>query len=104
MIKLDRKLIISIILVIVVIYIIKRSFITKENFFIPWNIGTRFYPSYDIRGYPSIFPWNYPWPNIPWLYWSPYYYEANGKYNYDENYVKKLKKKQRKLIKEIINS
>jgi len=79
-----------------------------ENFvFTPWNMGTRFYPSYDIRGYPPmfnnniigatrghsyplIFPWNYPFPGLPYLYWSPYFYEANGKYTVDPKYAKSL--------------
>jgi len=78
----------------------------KENFyFSPWNMGTRFYPSYDLRNYPPmpiyneteknfsyplIFPWNYPYPGLPYLYWSPYFYEANGKYTYNGKYGKSL--------------
>lgn len=89
------------------------KFHNKENFgFLPWNMGTRFYPSYDIRGYPQtypqnynqmllnskgasyplLFPWNYPYPGLPYLYWSPYFYEANGKFTYDKDYAKALKK------------
>jgi len=75
--------------------------------FTPWNMGTRFYPSYDIRGYPPmfnnniigatrgysyplIFPWNYPFPGSPYLYFSPYFYEANGKYTVDQKYANSL--------------
>jgi hypothetical protein len=81
----------------------------KERFtFVPWNMGTRFYPSYDIRGYPYsynqmllqsngkshplLFPWNYPYPGLPYLFWSPYFYEANGKYTYDKEHAKALQK------------
>ena len=48
----------------------------REDFiFIPWNISTRYYPSYDIRGdpihsNPLIYPYNY-----PILYLSPYTYK-----------------------------
>jgi len=86
---------------LILIYIIYNDALyTKEDFaFVPWNMGTRFYPSYDIRGYPRdtqmfshplIYPWNYPYPGYPFLYWSPYYYEASGKYKYDPNYAKLL--------------
>jgi len=99
-----KKLFVFIFFVIILIIAIKILFNRKEHFFTPWSIGTRFFPSYDIRGYPGnypqIFPWNYPWPGIPWLYWSPYFYEVDGKYRYDAKYAKKLKKEQRKYIKE----
>jgi hypothetical protein len=55
-------------------------------------MGTRFYPSYDIRGYPLIYPWNYPFPGLPYIYWSPYFYEATGKYVKNEKLAKNLNK------------
>lgn len=78
----------------------------KEGFaFIPWNMGTRFFPSYDLRGYPNtentfsyplIYPWNYPYPGYPYLYWSPFYYEASGKYKVDPKHIKPKNKTQKK--------
>jgi hypothetical protein len=74
----------------------------KESFgFVPWNMGTRFYPSYDLRGYPQtenslshplIFPWNWnsPMAGMPPLYWSPFFYGANGKYRYNPKYANNL--------------
>ena len=86
----------------------KKNKENKENFtFLPWNMGTRFYPSYDIRGYPYsfnqmllqsngnshplLFPWNYPYPGMPYLFWSPYFYEATGKYTFDKKHAESLK-------------
>ena len=94
---------------VIVISSNKKAGPDKEDFtFLPWNMGTRFYPSYDIRGYPPtynqmllnskgashplLFPWNYPYPGLPYLYWSPYFYEANGKFTYDKEYAKALQK------------
>ena len=88
--------IVMILMIIYIVYIyINKKYI--ENFaFVPWNMGTRFFPSWDLRGYPSldtseknnlnyplIYPWNYPYPGTPYLYWSPYFYNANGVYKYD---------------------
>ena len=83
------------IIVIVLLYIIykydKKNRYNTENFmFTPWNMGTRFYPSYDIRGYPLIYPWNYPYPGLPQIYFSPYFYESNGNYTYNPKYAKIL--------------
>ena len=100
--------IIFLILAIIITEYNKQN-VGKEDFtFVPWNMGTRFYPSYDIRGYPPtynqmllnskgasyplLFPWNYPYPGLPYLYWSPYFYEANGKFTYDKEYAKALQK------------
>jgi hypothetical protein len=87
----------------VIIIIIKLIFTkfhnNQENFmFGPWNMGTRFYPSYDIRGYPLIYPWNYPFPGTPYLYWSPYFYEASGKYTKDLKYAKLLNSSQNRVL------
>ena len=50
-----------------------------ENFLLmPWNNSTRFYPTYDIRGYPYIYQ-NYP----PKMYLTPYNYTASGNYIID---------------------
>lgn len=61
------------ILVILVICIFYKK-INKEHFWL-WNYPTRYYPSYDLRGYPYIIP-----PPLP-LYLTPYYYGADGSYN-----------------------
>jgi hypothetical protein len=62
----------------------------EQFMFMPWNMPTRHYPSYDIRGYPTIYPWNYARPQIPLFYWYPYFYEANGKYTYNPSHAKLL--------------
>jgi hypothetical protein len=69
-----KKVILLFILGILVIYIFYKT-INKEHFWI-WNQPTRYYPSYDLRGYPYINP-HHPTP----LYLSPYYYGPNGSYN-----------------------
>lgn len=95
--KLSTYLILLLI-ILVIKSIIINSKQTKEDFvFTPWNMGTRFYPSYDIRGYPVIYPWNYPFPGTPYLYWSPYFYEATGKYTKNPNYAKLLNSSQRRI-------
>ncbi len=76
-------------LIVYVLIMLYRKSNGVEHF-IPWNMGTRFYPSYDIRGYPYLYPWNYPYPSLPYLYSSPYFYEANGKYIFDPKYAKLL--------------
>lgn len=95
--------------IITIIFIILSGYFgkNKENFmFTPWNMGTRFYPSYDIRGYPPmynqllnkdasyplLFPWNYPYPGLPYLFWSPHFYEATGKYTTDKKFANLLTK------------
>ena len=84
---------IIIIIVTVLLYIIYK-YDKKKNLekfmFMPWNMGTRFYPSYDIRGYPLIYPWNYPYPGLPSIYFSPYFYDSNGNYIYNPKYAKIL--------------
>lgn len=65
-----KKLILLFILGLFVIGIFHRT-LNKEHFWL-WNYPTRYYPSYDIRGYPYI---------IPPLYLSPYYYGTDGSYN-----------------------
>jgi hypothetical protein len=72
-------------ILILITYVLNNKYKIKENFaFVPWSMGTRFIPSYDLRGYnnigynvsyPFIYPWNYP------FYLSPYFYEASGKYS-----------------------
>ncbi len=57
---------------------------SKEHFiYMPWNMSTRYYPSYDIRGdphyYPHLYPWNYPVPYV-FPYLTPNNYGADGKY------------------------
>lgn len=68
------------IIVIIVFFVFNNSDV-KEDFYV-WNYPTRYYPSYDLRGYPYAytFPWNWYYP-LP--YWSPYYYGAGGKYFYN---------------------
>lgn len=107
--KQSTWIIIFIFSLVFVVIITSKNKREQEDFgFLPWNMGTRFYPSYDIRGYPPtynqmllnskgasyplLFPWNYPYPGLPYLYWSPYFYEANGKFTYDKEYAKALKK------------
>jgi hypothetical protein len=64
-----------------------HNYHNKEHFlFMPWNMSTRYYPSYDIRGYPFMYPWNY-----PIFYLSPFNYEADGKYNINPIYNKRTK-------------
>ena len=65
------------------------SYKNKEHFiFMPWNMSTRFYPSYDIRGDPRIdYPFMYPW-NYPIFYLSPYNYGVDGNYNINPIYKK----------------
>ena len=67
----------SLIIYLIYILLIKifiDSYKNKEHFiFMPWNISTRYYPSYDIRGDPRI--------NYPVFYLTPYNYSANGNYN-----------------------
>ena len=82
---LDYKLlstwIIYLIFYLIMIMII-NSYKTKEDFvYMPWNMSTRYYPSYDIRGdvYPNIYPWNYPIRYI-FPYLTPNNYGADGKY------------------------
>jgi hypothetical protein len=69
-----KKVILLFILGILVISILYKT-INKEHFLI-WNQPTRYYPSYDLRGYPYIIP-----PPPPPLYLSPYYYGSDGSYN-----------------------
>jgi hypothetical protein len=69
-----KKVILLFILGILVISILYKT-INKEHFLI-WNQSTRYYPSYDLRGYPYIIP-----PPPPPLYLSPYYYGSDGSYN-----------------------
>lgn len=89
-------------IVFFVFYIIKSQFDTQENFV--WNMGTRYIPSYDLRGealstwHPLIYPWNYPFPGTPLLYWSPYFYEANGRYTIDKKYAKLLNHAHRRVL------
>jgi hypothetical protein len=112
-------LLVLMIMYIVYVYINKNYIDNVENFaFVPWNMGTRFFPSWDLRGYPSldvseyksdmnyplIYPWNYPYPGLPYLYWSPYFYNANGIYKYNPklssslNKIPKLKKRNQREI------
>ncbi len=89
MLTITRIIIFFVILLLFIIY--KHDNKNIENFmFAPWNMGTRFYPSYDIRGYPLIYPWNYPYAGNPYIYFSPYFYESNGKYTYNPKYAKVL--------------
>jgi hypothetical protein len=75
---------------------------TKEGFV--WNMGTRYIPSYDLRGEalnpwrPLVYPWNYPFFGTPLLYWSPYFYEANGRYTIDKKYAKLLNHAHRRVL------
>ena len=67
--------IIYLIFFIIIIMIIDNYRYREDFIFIPWNISTRYYPSYDIRGdpihsNPLIYPYNY-----PILYLSPYTYK-----------------------------
>ena len=68
------------IFLIIFIVLYNLYFYKIEKFGFPyWNIGTRFSPSYDIRGYI--------YNTYPLLLVYPYFYTTNGKYIYD----KKLK-------------
>jgi hypothetical protein len=96
--------------VFLVIYLLYQNTAntSREHFaFVPWNMGTRFFPSYDLRGYPQtghtlshplVYPWNYPYPGYPYLYWSPYFYEASGKYRFDPKYSKLLNESHKRIL------
>jgi hypothetical protein len=57
---LNLKRISLLLIFFIIIIFIKNNLFKYEKFtFIPWNMGTRFYPTYDIRIYPLIYPWNY---------------------------------------------
>ena len=104
---LQQYLIIGILVLFIIfsfLYIgIDHSNLEQFGSFIPWSMGTRFYPTYDIRGYPYISPWNYPYAGYPFLYFSPYFYEANGKYLKDKRFSKLLNETQDKIL-EIVKS
>ena len=76
------------IIIIIIIIVILCNCLTKkniENFGFPyWNIGTRFYPPYDIRGYISNM--------YPFIYITPYFYTTNGNYIYNNDLSNKIKK------------
>ena len=71
--------IIYIIIFLTILLIINKD--VEHFIFMPWNMSTRFYPSYDIRGYPYIYP----------MYLTPYTFTADGSYNVKAN--KKIKNK-----------
>jgi hypothetical protein len=81
--------ILAIIIILIIIYHKSNIF---ENFF--WNYPTRFYPSYDLRGYYGLFPYNYPF--FPYI--SPYYYGASGQYYYDPKYRNLLRRQRLKIL------
>lgn len=98
-----KKPLLFIIIIAIILYIIYKQTVKED--FLPWNMGTRFYPSYDlrgypygVRGYPLIYPWNYPYPGLPFLYWSPYFYEATGKYSFDPKYAKLLNYSHKRIL------
>ena len=66
-----------IIIIILIIIILSPHYGDNiENFiYMPWNNSTRFYPSYDIRGYPYVYP--------PKMYLTPYNYTTTGEYIID---------------------
>lgn len=69
---------INYLIIFIIIILLFNLYNNNIEHYIPiWNIGTRFYPVYDIRGY--IYPY-------PYLYFSPYYYTADGKYKKNINY------------------
>ena len=75
-------------IIILIIFIIGYNILINnkniENFGLPiWNIGTRFYPPYDIRGYV--------YNMYPFLFISPYYYTTNGNYVYNKKLSDKIK-------------
>lgn len=75
-------LLVIFVIVIAILFVFDKSDV-KEDFRVwNWNYPTRYYPSYDLRGYPYVytFPWNWPYP---FPYWSPYYYSAGGRYLYN---------------------
>jgi len=77
------KFIFFIIILVIILEIINNKSI--ENFGYPiWNIGTRHYPPYDIRGF---------WFNMhQQFYISPLWYTAGGHYIYDNELKKQLRK------------
>ena len=85
------KIIIKKIIVFFIILLVLKLFIYNKNvekfIIMPWNIGTRFFPMYDIRGYPNIYP------PYPFVYFFPNNYSANGEYTVKSTYKKKLNKK-----------
>lgn len=98
-----RNIIFNTIVIFIVVNIV-FGYLDKnvEHFglYFPWNLPTRYFPSYDLRGYPQIFPWNWTFPKYysNLLYWSPFTYEADGKYVVDPVYKYKIKHKKRRII------
>lgn len=82
------------ILIIFTIIILFFLFKNNSEHFIPWNFGTRFVPSYDIRGSPFLYPWNYP----PFPYNSPYFYDIDGKYRINKKYANLINKFYKDLL------
>jgi hypothetical protein len=78
-------ILISLIFIFIIVNLSQNK--NKEGFsFMPWNIGTRFYPTWDIRGDPNVYPWNYQF-NSNVVYTTPYFYRADGKFVNDKEYV-----------------
>jgi len=72
-------------LIWLIIYIIITNNNIEHFIYMPWNISTRFFPSYDIRGYPYIYP------QYPLMYLTPYNFNASGDYTVSPIYVQKKK-------------
>lgn len=86
--------ILFILVLLIILFLFKEN---KENF-MPWNIGTRYMPSYDIRGYPLLFPWNYRPYDFPFPYLTPYFYDINGKYQVNKKYANLVNKFYKDLL------
>ena len=84
---------IYLILILIIIIIINKN---QENFILmPWNMSTRHYPMYDIRGYPPIHRFlNQSVNNFlyPFMYLTPYNYSASGEYIIKPIKRKKIRK------------
>ena len=86
MIKIFTKKIIIFLILVLVLKLFTQTKNIERFIGIPWNIGTRFFPMYDIRGYPYIYP------PFPLMYISPYNFSANGDYIINPMHIKKSTK------------
>jgi hypothetical protein len=109
--KLLSKKTLVFVFIAIVIFILYRILFKdiKEDYVAPyWNYPTRYYPSYDIRGYPRTYlDYLFPWLFTPYgfkygspFFRSPYYYGAGGSYLYDPAYSKMLTNVRNKYVKQ----
>lgn len=66
---------ILLILFLIILFVLIDRYIYEDFIIMPFNMATRYYPTYDIRGYPYI-----PYIKNFFISLSPYYYMADGSY------------------------